>query len=82
MCPKEDFFGKPRTYGWTPEPHKLLAAPGEAPLLFDLTEDPHEEVDLAAEHPEIVERLEARHAVWAKEMIDPLWKSSATDPKD
>jgi len=61
---------------------KLVVRREAEPLLFDLTEDPHEEVDLAAEHPEIVERLEARHAVWAKEMIDPLWKSSATDPKD
>jgi len=61
---------------------KLVVRRGSEPLLFDLARDPHEEADLAAEHPEIVERLEARHSAWAKEMIDPLWKSSATDPRD
>jgi len=34
------------------------AAPSEAPRLFDIAEDPTEQVDLAASHPEIVEELE------------------------
>ncbi|MFG0335592.1 MAG: sulfatase, partial [Maioricimonas sp. JB049] len=39
--------------------------------LFDLTSDPREENDVAAEHPEIVRQLAARHAEWA-ETLAPL----------
>ena len=34
--------------------------------LFDLAADPREERDVASKHPDVVERLSARHAVWAK----------------
>ncbi len=34
------------------------------PQLFDLEQDPHEERNLAAEHPEVVQRLAARIAQW------------------
>lgn len=39
---QEDFFGKPRTYAWTSDTHKLIAPLGQPSLLFDLQVDPHE----------------------------------------
>lgn len=34
--------------------------------LFDLGDDPREETDLAARHPDIVKQMAARHAEWSK----------------
>jgi arylsulfatase A-like enzyme len=34
--------------------------------LFDLKADPKEEKNVAAKHPDVVKRLSAKHAVWAK----------------
>ena len=41
--------------------------------LFDLKADPREENDVAAEHPNIVDQLAARHAKWSKTLA-PLGK--------
>jgi arylsulfatase A-like enzyme len=41
--------------------------------LFDLKADPKEEQDVAAKHPEVVKRLSAKHAAWAKTLA-PLGK--------
>ena len=37
--------------------------------LFDLKQDPHEQHDLAADHPNVVQRLAARHAEWAASLV-------------
>ena len=34
--------------------------------LFDLNADPLETKDLAAKHPEVVQRMASRHAAWSK----------------
>ncbi len=39
--------------------------------LFNLGDDPREETDLAARHPDIVKQMAARHAAWSK-TISPL----------
>ncbi|MGI9241907.1 MAG: sulfatase family protein [Verrucomicrobiales bacterium] len=41
--------------------------------LFDLKKDPREEHDVAAENPEVVKQMAARHAAWAKTLA-PLGK--------
>lgn len=60
---------------------KLVTYKNGAPMLFDLAQDPLEQVDLAARHQEIVARLAERLAAWQSELIPPAWTSSATDPK-
>jgi arylsulfatase A-like enzyme len=37
--------------------------------LFDLVEDPREEKDVAAEHPDVVESMSKRHAEWSKTLV-------------
>ncbi len=37
---------------------------GHVTMLYDLDADPGETVNVAAEHPDVVERLSARHAEW------------------
>lgn len=46
--------------------------------LFDLKSDPKEEKDVAAEHPEVVKTMKARHAAWAKTLA-PLAKIPPVD---
>ena len=45
----------------------------DSKLQFDLAADPEEEKNLAQKHPQIVERLSAKHAAWAKTLA-PLGK--------
>ena len=47
------------------------------PLLFDLEKDTGEQSDLSRAHPEVVERLETALESWEKELVEPLWTSSA-----
>ncbi len=61
---------------------KLVVYKGSDPMLFNIASDMKEETDLAATNPQIVARLSKRYASWEAEMIDPLWGSSAVDPKD
>lgn len=46
----------------------------EAPMLFDLGNDPYEEHDLAGEHPDRVASLKKRYDAWASELADPRWR--------
>ena len=41
----------------TGERHKLVVSPAHQPLLFDRTADPHEDHDLAAARPAVVDEL-------------------------
>ena len=44
----------------------------ETPLrLYNVAKDPHEKVNLADKHPEIVQRLKARIDAWHKPVIEP-----------
>jgi len=53
---------------------KLIQAnDGEALQLFRLAEDISETRDLAAEHPEIVKRLQADYAAWDATLMPKLW---------
>lgn len=55
--------------------------PGDSPLgqltvLYDLSEDVGESQNLAAQHPEIVERLETEFERWNAELAEPMWLSN------
>jgi arylsulfatase A-like enzyme len=55
---------------------KLLQARGdESAKLFDLSSDVHEDADLAAARPEVVQRLRASYGAWNQQNVDPLWKT-------
>lgn len=55
--------------------------PGDSPLgqmtvLYDLSQDAGEQRNLAEQHPEIVERLEAELATWSDQLAEPMWPSN------
>lgn len=60
---------------------KLVVYKDGPPMLFDLAQDEQEQHDLAARHPDEVERLTRAYSAWAAELVPPLWGSSAVDPK-
>lgn len=47
--------------------------------LYDLDTDIGERTDLAARHPEIVERLAGRWEAWNRGNMAPLWQGSSTE---
>lgn len=51
--------------------------PQPAPRLYDLGTDPGEQRDLAAVHPEVVQKLAKNHDAWFAEVI-PQWQQSRT----
>jgi len=69
---------QPPDGGWpSTSPH------GQITLLYDLENDPGEQNNLAESYPEIVSRLEAAHARWAKDLLDeptlPAQRSTLTE---
>lgn len=65
--------------GWPAE-----APLGHVTLLYDLREDPGETTNLAAAHPEIVERLLERYGRWSARLPDrppilPAWRSTLAE---
>ena len=46
---------------------------GQLTLLYDLSADVGEQTNIAAEHPQVVEELEANLAAWNAEMGEPSW---------
>jgi len=52
---------------------KLIRIRGEKPLLFDLSKDPAEAVDLAAKEPARVDELLKRIGDWEKPFPPPKW---------
>jgi len=52
---------------WSGDRFKYYRKDGEE-ALFDLTQDAHEERDLSAAHPDLVEEMRARHATWMREL--------------
>ena len=54
---------------------KLVMAVNGEPELFDLKADVSESRNLAAEKPDLVEKLTKGHDAWNAEMIPPKWES-------
>jgi arylsulfatase A-like enzyme len=55
--------------GYRPTCQVLMGPPiGDKPQLFDLKNDPSEQLDVADKHPEVVERLQALYRHWEEEM--------------
>jgi arylsulfatase A-like enzyme len=52
---------------------KMLDWNGLPTQLFDLSRDPGESVDLAAQHPTILNELRAARTAWGRGLIPPLW---------
>ena len=57
----------------TARPNIVLIVADDRYWLYDLSEDIGEQTNLAAERPEIAERLKSAYDRWDSEMIDPLW---------
>ncbi|MEO1512888.1 MAG: sulfatase-like hydrolase/transferase, partial [Planctomycetota bacterium] len=53
---------------------KLIRSEGNPTLLFDLTADEGERIDLSASHPDVLAGLISMLSSWESEMIDPLWR--------
>ena len=61
--------------------------PGDSPMgqttvLYDLSVDIGEQRNVAEEHPEIVQRLEAELKAWNAELAEPIWKSQRSTLAD
>ena len=61
--------------------------PGDSPLgqltvLYDLSQDVGESQNLAAQHPEVVERLETELERWNAELAEPMWPSNRSTVYD
>ena len=52
-----------------------VSAHGQITVLHDLEADIGEQVNVADQHPEVVERLEAALASWEAELAEPMWTS-------
>lgn len=55
---------------------------GQSTVLYDLSADVGEHENLAAEHPEIVELLDAKLEAWNAELVEPTWKSQRSTLHD
>ena len=49
---------------------------GQATLLYDLATDIGEQRNVAAAHPEVVERMDSELAAWAAGLAEPMWPST------
>ncbi|MCK9342795.1 MAG: sulfatase-like hydrolase/transferase [Massilibacteroides sp.] len=45
----------------------------EAPLLFDMKNDPIEQYDIAAEHPTLIKKMMKAYNAWDKQLIPARW---------
>jgi arylsulfatase A-like enzyme len=64
-------FGEPRAI--RRDNYKLLMLPGQQPMLFDLSTDPAEKRDLAAQHPGRVKEMLDEYEKWDRQMAPPKW---------
>ena len=55
------------------EGHWKLIHAADQVWLYNLSEDIGERINVAAEHPEVVERMSATYSEWNSGNIDPLW---------
>ena len=61
---------------------KLMELEGKPAQLFDLASDLGEKKDLAAEHPDIAQRLAAALAEWRKGLQAPVFPGSSVKDED
>ena len=57
------------------EDYPPVSTHGQITVLHDLEADIGERENVAGEHPEVVERLEAALAAWEAELAEPMWTS-------
>jgi arylsulfatase A-like enzyme len=62
-----------------PAPFAVWPLKNMTAQLFNLTVDPWERHDVAAEHPDVVQRLAARLAQWGVAARDPYWRTATKD---
>ncbi len=55
--------------------YPAISAHGQLTVLYDLSVDVGERTNLAADHPNVVERLESELDAWNSELAEPLWTS-------
>ena len=60
---------------------KLVRTDAKPPELYDLQQDAGEAKDLAADKPEVVERLVKAYDAWNKELVPPLWGQAGAAAK-
>ncbi|MCH2182627.1 MAG: sulfatase-like hydrolase/transferase [Mariniblastus sp.] len=53
--------------------------PMEAPALYDLQQDPGENRDLSASHPQVCREMEVRYQNWTKRLEPPRWQDAHPD---
>lgn len=61
---------------------KLLRVGADRTMLFNLAQDPGEQSDVLAEHPELTAELEAKLASWAGEMSPAGLPGSALNEQE
>jgi len=54
---------------------KLWKSGDDITLFFDLPKDIGEQVNVASQHPEVVERLSKALSDWNRQLSSPLWPS-------
>ena len=71
-CVEKDWKLMVRYLGVDTTNYRLCHVWDREPLrLYHLSEDPHEKINLADKHPEIVKRLKAKISAWHKPIIKP-----------
>jgi arylsulfatase A-like enzyme len=56
-----------------------LVKGGDSYWLYDVAADKGEHTNVAASHPDILERLKAQWAEWARSMAEPMWPCRKAD---
>jgi arylsulfatase A-like enzyme len=67
------------TIAGNPDPSSSMPSDQQYTLLYDLQTDPGEQHDLAQQHPDVVRRLEADYAAWAKSNVAPMYTTGLTE---
>jgi hypothetical protein len=67
------------TIAGNPDPSSSMPSDQQYTLLYDLQTDPGEQHDLAQQHPDVVRRLEAGYAAWAKSNVAPMYTTGLTE---
>ena len=64
--------------------YPAVSPSGQTTLLYDLATDIGERENVAEDHPEVVERMEAELATWSSGLAEPMWPStrSTLDTRD
>ena len=66
--------------GEAPRPFRVWPLNNMTAQLFNLSTDPWERDDIAAQHPDIVTEMTARLAEWGTTARDPYWRTAVVDP--